>query len=489
MNVYLLAVIAYLALMIAISAYKSRSIKGQDDFMVSNRNVSTFMLVTTLIATWTGAGSLIGGAGLAYRQGFSELWMSVGAWFGILLVYWFAGRVRHISQFTLPDILEKRYNGFARAIGSLAIIIAYLTIVGYQLKGGAFVLELTTGIPWQSGVTVIAVFVILLTALAGMKSIVTIDLINGILIIAAIVVAVPILFFVGGFDAVAAALPPEHFSVMGGHNIIWALAVFFPVFLLLIGEPSMYQKFASARDEKSARRSVIGWIIGIIIVDTLICTLAILGRVKFPHLGADGNAERVILDIARFGLPTWAGFLLLAGALAIVFSTANSFLMAPATNATRDIIQRFIAKGMSEKTVVIVNRIVLIVFGLLSYLLITRFSNVLTMALTAYTMIGAAITPAVFAAFFWKRVTTAGGVSAIVGGMTGTIAAKILSDKPSVQAYFEGAFGIPGGELGEYIMIPAFAISVTLLIAVSLLGKKPPEEKWAVFFEKNNGGK
>ncbi len=126
MNVYLLAVIAYLViLMIAISFYKSRSIKGQADFMVSDRNVSTFMLVT-LIATWTGAGSLIGGADLPTDRVF-ELWMSVGAWFGILVVYWFAGRVRHVSQFTLPDILEKRYNGFARVIGSLAIIIAQPT--------------------------------------------------------------------------------------------------------------------------------------------------------------------------------------------------------------------------------------------------------------------------------------------------------------------------------------------------------------------------
>lgn len=484
MSVYLITVVAYLAVMILIGVIRSRRIKDQQDFMVGGRTVSTILMITTLVATWTGAGSLIGGAGLAYRQGFSELWMSVGAWMAILLVYKLAGRVRHICEYTLPDILEDRYNGTARFFGSIALIIGCTTIVGYQLKGGAFVLEVVAGIPWEKGVALIAAGVILLTALAGMKSIVSLDLLNGIMILVSIIIAVPLLYFnIGGAEVVVNSLPPEHLTLFGGKNIVWALAVFFPVFLLLLGEPSMYQKFFSTKDEATAKRAVIGWVIGIIIVDVLICTLAILGRVKFPQLAVSGEPERVILDVARFGLPAWAGCLLLTGAMAVVFSTANSFLLAPATNITHDIIQRFIEKGASQRTIVIINRVTIIILGILAYLLLTRFANVLTMALTAYTMIGAGLTPAILAAFFWKRVTTAGGLSSIIGGIVGTIATKIIFDLPQVQAYFSAHYGIPGEELGEYIIIPAFLIAVILLIVVSLLGKKPPEEKWKRFFE------
>ena len=318
-----------------------------------------------------------------------------------------------------------------------------------------------------------------------MKSIVSLDLLNGLMILAGIVIAVPLLLMdLGGPAAVKAALPETHFSFMGGHNAIWGLAVFFPVFLLLLGEPSMYQKFFSAKNEKTARHAVIGWIIGIIVVDVLIVTLAILGRVKFPQLGAEGHAERIILDIARYGIPTWAGCLLLTAGIAIVFSTANSFLMAPATNLTHDIIQRFIAKDMKPKTVVIINRLTIVVLGGLAYVVLTRFQNVLSMALAAYTMIGAGLTPAILAAFFWKRVTVAGGMASILGGIVGTIGTKIIFDMSSVQAYFSERFGIPGAELGEYIIIPAALTAFILLIVVSLLGKKPPEEKWAAFFSK-----
>lgn len=485
MNFYLITVVVYLCVMAGISIWRSRRVSGQSDFMVAHRHVSTFLMVMTLIATWTGAGSLIGGAGLAYRQGFSELWMSVGAWIAILIIYRLAGRVRAISEFTLPDILEKRYNSAARALGSIALVIGCTTIVGYQLKGGAFVLELVAGIPPETGVLIMAAAAILFTALAGMQSIVALDLVNGLLILVGIIVAVPLLLFdLGGPSAVIAALPPEHLTLFGGRNLIWAAAVFFPVFFLLLGEPSMYQKFFSARDERTARRSAIGWVIGIVIVDTLICVLAVLGRVKFPTLGAEGHAERVILDTARYGLPAWAGCLLLAAGMAIVFSTANSFLMAPATNITHDIIQRFFGRRMSQRTTVQVNRLFIVLVGIAAFLLLTRFRNVLTMALTAYTMIGAGLTPAILAAFFWRRVTTAGGISSIVGGMVGTIAAKFLFDLPAVAAFFTQHFAIPADELGEYVIIPAFLLASVLLIVVSLLGRPPAEEKWRPFFSK-----
>jgi SSS family solute:Na+ symporter/sodium/proline symporter len=392
--------------------------------------------------------------------------------------------VRHIAEYTLPDILEKRYNGTARILGSLALIIGCTTIVGYQLKGGAFVLNLVADVPTDKGVAIMAVFTILVTGLAGMRSIVAIDVVNGIMVLVGIVVAVPVLIAgLGGPSEVLSALPETHLSLFGGHSAIWAAAVFFPVFMLLLGEPSMYQKFFSAKDEGTARRSAIGWVIGIIIVDVLICTLAVLGRLKFPGLGEEGHAERIILDVARFGLPTWAGCMLLASGIAIVFSTANSFLLAPATNLTHDIIQRFIAPDMSQRTIVIVSRLSIMVLGIMAYLLLTHFSNVLTMALYAYTMIGAGLTPAILAAFFWKRVTTSGGIASILGGMAGTILTKIVFDQPEVQRYCEQRFGIPGMELGEYIIIPAFVLAATLLIAVSLADRRPPEEKWKPFFE------
>ena len=88
--IYIWAVGIYLAFLIGISLSKSRLVKTQDDFMVAGRGVTATFLVATLVCTWIGSGSLFGGAGRAFREGFSALWMSAGAWVGIAIVYFLA---------------------------------------------------------------------------------------------------------------------------------------------------------------------------------------------------------------------------------------------------------------------------------------------------------------------------------------------------------------------------------------------------------------
>ena len=216
--IYIWAVGIYLAFLVAISVYKSRQIKTQDDFMVAGRGVTAAFLVGTLVCTWIGSGSLFGGAGRAFRHGFSALWMSAGAWLGLIIVYYLAPRVRRIAQYTVPDILETRYNASSRLLGSFAIIIAYLTIASYQfIGGGRLVSILTEGrIDPIQGQLMVAALVVLYTVLAGMTSIVALDLANGIMITLGVIIAAPLaLKAAGGWSQLTQTLPETHFTTFG----------------------------------------------------------------------------------------------------------------------------------------------------------------------------------------------------------------------------------------------------------------------------------
>ena len=101
--IYTTVTLLYLAILIGIIVYKSRSVKTEDDFVVAGRSVPVYLLVGTLVCTWIGSGSLFGTAGLTFRTGFSELWFSMGAWIGIVVIYFIAARVRKISQYTLTS--------------------------------------------------------------------------------------------------------------------------------------------------------------------------------------------------------------------------------------------------------------------------------------------------------------------------------------------------------------------------------------------------
>ncbi len=488
--IYLWVVVGYLVILMSISIWKSFMVKSQEDFMVAGRKVSTARLVGTLLCTWMGSGSLLAGAGLAANVGFSELWMAAGAWTGIIIVFFLAGKVRRIAEFTVPDILELRYNKYARILGTMVIVIAYTTIVGYQFRAGGFVLDLVAGIPMWQGVLLTAGFIIIFTAFAGMMSIVSVDIINGAVISVAVIIAVPIVYFhIGGSEHLTATLDPSHFKVFGDKNFFWAMGIFLPTFFLLMGESNMYQKFFSAKSEKSAKSAVVWWVVGTIIVETALASLAIFAFSHFNNLPSASEfflsaeqSERIILHTARYstevGMPVWSGLLLIAASVAIITSTGNSFLLTPSTNLTRDIYQRFINPDAAGQKIIMMQRIMVVLLGLMAYMLLTQFTTILAMALTAYTMVGAGLTPALLAAFIWKRVTVAGGVASIATGMGLTLFITIAN---AVM------LNIYGHQLlnEQYIILPAASASILVLIIVSLLTPHDPETKWGRFYTKD----
>src|SRR5690606_37399768 len=132
--------------------------------------------------------------------------------------------------------------------------------------------------------------------------------------------------------------------------------------------------------------------------------------------------------------------LLLMGAAAIIVSTANSFLLTPATNVMRDVYQRFINPQVTDRQVLVYTRLLVVAFGALGFIALQFFSTILAMALWAYTMYGAGITPALLAAFVWPRATRQGGVAGMAAGIVTTlgweIAAKIRGGVGDPQYFF-----------------------------------------------------
>ena len=464
--VYFWVIIAYLIILIGVGAWRSRLVKSQDDFMVAGRKLSAGVLVGTLLATWIGSGSIIAGAGLAYDRGFPALWFNAGVWAALFILYFVAGKARAFAQYTVPDILEVRYNKYARVLGTIITIIAYTAIVSYQFRAGGMVLNLITGIPVDLGIIITALFVIGYTVMAGMISVAYTDVVNGIIMVIGLFIALPFLLDnAGGWTGVIASLPETHFQPLGELTLLKALGYSLPAMLLLLGESGMYQRFFSARDAKTAKKATIGWIAGTIIVEGLIVVLAIIGSALF----IDIESEMVILHAVRHGLPLIIGCLCLAAIVAVIVSTADSFLLVPSTNVMRDIYQRFINPNLSDRKMVVYLRIVVVLLGLLAFIQVRFFEGVLEMAIYAYTIYGVGITPAVLAAFFWKRATALGGTTSMLAGTVVTIVWEIA----------EQPWDIP-------TIYPALILSLGCLIFISLLTPRPKPSQWEPFMQQDS---
>jgi len=466
-----LAIIVIVLLSVSLSRLRGTQTKA--DYLVAGRSLPAIVLVFTLLSSWIGSGSLLGGAENAYKHGMAALWQGGGGWAGLLLIYFIAPRARKFAQFTIPDLLEARYNQTARVLGVIAILFAYTAITSYQLTGGGDILHLVfpNAISADMGKYLIAGFVIVFTAIAGMASVAYMDLFIGILATVTLIAALPfVLHGAGGWHAVHLALPATHFQVLGDFTFAQALEIFLPTMLLMLGNQSMYQKFFSAKSERDARNAVVGWIIGTVILETIIVVLAVVASVLFPTGEVHQRPREILAYTALHGLPVWLGALLMGAIFAKIISTANNYLFSPATNLVNDVFSRYIAPKASDKTVLLVSRFMVALLGIWALFQALHTTSVLAKTLYAYTIYSAALTPVILAAFYSKRANAYGAVSAIAAGTFVTVFwdGLLKQHMPALLADRDAIF-------------PALIAAVFCLVMVSLVTPAPSEAKLAPF--------
>ncbi len=496
MNWYIFIILGYLIVLAIYNFMQSRKVKNQDDMMVAGRSLGVTKMVFTLVCTWIGSGTFIAGAEYAAKAGWSSLWMPAGAWVGIAVIYFLAGKIRTFGQYTIGDILEERYGRFARLFGAIALVIAFTTIVSYQFRAGGYILNVITDgyISVEMGQIIAAAFVITFTALGGMIAVAHTDLPNGIIIVLACCIAVPfVVLTAGGWNATTHVLPHSYFEVFtsdfGQYPLLKGMSYFFATMFLLLGVQSMYQKFYSAKTAAEAKKAVLLWIVGTVVVETVVVVIAIFAASHFWAQLHDPinpmDPASVVLQAARHMVPAPVGLLLLAAACMVVISTGMNYLLSPSTNIMRDIYQTFINPNADQKRMVALQKVFIVVLGLCAFLMIfiptvlQSKISVLKYAFFAYTMYGVAITPALLAALAWKRATKQGGLASIVSGAFMAVVFDLVIPNffPSVMVLGD-PWGIPS-------IYPALVVSIGMLVIVSYATPKPDPSTLAKLFPEN----
>lgn len=468
-SIYFWTIVAYMVFLVGVGAMRSRGVANQEDFSVAGRRLSTVVVFGTMLATWIGTGSIFGFAERTYQVGIAAWILPLGGMAGILVLSFLAAKARRLEAITVQDILEQRYNKWARVVGVVTLVMTAVTIVSYQYRAAAAVLNLTLpGLDFRVAVIIVAVFIILYTALAGMFSVAYTDMVMGVTMIIGILITLPFVWIkAGGYDGIAATLPADHMQFFGPISFVQALGLVMPGALLVLGDANMYQRFFSAKNEGMARRATIWLLFGVAYMEMMIIFTAWASSALEWQGGELQRPGRIIAYVARDHMPPVLGAIIMTAIMSIIISTALSYLLVPATSIVRDVYQRFINPDAKEKTLVWMLRGFVIGLGVIAYFISTFSEQFLNVALRAYTIYGTGITPSLVAALVWKRATTAGAVSSIVTGVTTTLIWE---------------FGGYGESTGIDPVIPAIAISVASLVGVSLLTAPPKKEQLKPFF-------
>ena len=478
-----LTFLIYLGLMLAIGVVAYRRTQDLSDYVLGGRNLGPFPSALSAGASDMSGWLLLGLPGYAMSAGYGSFWLAggllVGTWLNWLLV---AQRLRVYSQhaedaLTLPAFFEKRFEDHGhslRVISAVFVLLFFLFYTSSGLVAGAKLFETVFGFDYTLAVIIGAVAVISYTLFGGYLAVSWTDVVQGLLMAAALIV-VPLIAMgeVGGIGATWAAMEAKNpellnaFTNADGSGITligtlsllgWGLGYF--------GQPHILARFKGIKskdDVPTARRIAVLWS-GLTMVGACLVGFAAIGYLDAP-LGDSEKVFMVLVD-ALFH-PVIAG-ILLAAILAAVMSTADSQLLVSSSALAEDFYKALFNQKASQKQLVMVGRMAVVGIAVVAtFLALDQDSKVLDLVSYAWAGFGAAFGPALILSLYWKRMTKSGALAGIIIGGVTVVVWKQLS----------------GGWFELYEIIPGMLFASAAIIVVSMMTPAPSRSIVAKFDE------
>jgi SSS family solute:Na+ symporter len=441
-------IVAYLAVLIAVGGYFGRKVRdSKDDFLLAGRRLPLFVLVGTLLATWFGGGTVVGGANFVYTRGpWAGVLFFIGAPLGVLILIWLAPKIRGMAKYTVPEILEISYGPKTRLLSTICIFLAYTGIVSYNYTGAAYIVNIVTGFDQRMSVIIAAFIMIFLACTAGMYSVAWTDALSALLIFAGM--GGGFYFAIsnaGGYASAYASLSADQQSLSGGLNMIQLLGYVAPLFFLYIGDQNQIQRYSCAKNPKEARKSALLLFCGMLLVMFLVISYCVFAS----KLLKDIPGDTAIMRMAVLHMPFIFGALILCACVAFLVTTGDSFLLSAATNIMLDVVQKYFKPNMTDKELVFGTRVAIILIGLFSYVMAAFLPEVLAMQMYSYSIYGAGVTIPFLGALLWKKASPAGGMMSVIVGAAAILAWDMYLKRPH-------------GVNGIIIAVPAAVIALVV---------------------------
>ncbi len=478
-----LTFLIYLALMLGIGIVAYNRTQDLSDYVLGGRNLGPLPSALSAGASDMSGWLLLGLPGYALSAGYGSFWLAggllVGTWLNWLLV---AQRLRVYSQhadnaLTLPAFFEKRFgdqNHSLRVISAIFVLVFFLFYTSSGLVGGGKLFETVFGFDYQFAVIIGAVAVISYTLFGGYLAVSWTDVVQGLLMAAALI-TVPLIAMgeVGGMSATWAAMEAKNPELLNAFTNTDGSAITLIGTLSLLGwglgyfgQPHILARFKGIKSKDhvpAARRIAVIWS-GLTMVGACLVGFTAIGYLDAP-LGDSEKVFMVMVD-ALFH-PVVAG-ILLAAILAAIMSTADSQLLVSSSALAEDFYKALFNQDASQKQLVMVGRIAVVVIAVIATLLaLDKDSKVLDLVSYAWAGFGAAFGPALIMSLYWKRMNKAGALAGIIVGGVTVVVWKQLS----------------GGVFELYEIIPGMLFAFIAIVVASLITPAPARQVQETFDE------
>ncbi len=485
----------YLLGMLAIGFIFSKNNGDSTDFYLGGRKMGPLITAMSAEASDMSSWLLMGLPGLAYLSGICEpFWTALGLGIGTYLNWLLVSRrlrkySSNINAYTVPQFFSKRFHDDRNVLSAIAAVVIIVFFVPYTASGFSACGKLFNslfGVNYAVAMVVSALIITGYTVLGGFKAVSTTDFIQSCVMTIALVVVLGFgINVAGGWGAVVenAKALPGHISLTNFYDASTGTAVSYGGVIAIVstmawglgyfGMPHILLRFMAIENEdklKLSRRVASIWVF-IAMAAAIVIGLVGLGVTKvgaLEYLDTSSSAETIIVKLS--GLISEHGIfaaviagLILAGILAATMSTADSQMLAAASSVSENIIVEFMGKKMDEAKKLFVARIAIIIIAVFGVIFaLDPNSSVFRIVSFAWAGFGGAFGALMLCALFWKRTTKEGALAGMIAGGAMVFIWKFLI-KPL------------GGVFSIYELLPAFLVSLAVIIIVSLTSKEPDQ--------------
>ncbi|MBD1425782.1 sodium/proline symporter PutP [Sphingobacterium arenae] len=483
MNIYeLISIGLYVLIMIMIGIYGYRkSTSNSEEFLIGGRKMGPFVTALSAGASDMSGWLLMGLPGAMYMMGLSGSWLAIGLTIGAFLNYLIvAPRLRVYTEvaknaITLPVFFENRFRDksqLLKLVSSVFILVFFTLYTSAGMVSGGRLFESAFGMDYSIGLWVTSLVVVFYTFIGGFMAVSLTDAVQGtIMVIALLLIPTVVVFQLGDIRETVDTIytkDPKYMDMLRGTTVVsivsllaWGLGYF--------GQPHILVRFMaidSVKDIKKARRVGMTWMIGTVLGSLLLGFFGIAYLQRFDTqtmLQFDASrelSETIFIYLSKTLFHPLIGGFLLSAILAAVMSTISSQLLVTSSSMTEDIYKTFFNRHATDKNMLIMSRISVLVVAVVAFLLaLDPQESILGLVGNAWAGFGAAFGPLVILSLLWKRTTALGALSGmLVGGAT------VL-----LWVY------VPHAYKDVYEIIPGFLLSFLTTIIVSLMTGRIPE--------------
>ncbi|NLC20260.1 MAG: sodium:solute symporter [Clostridiales bacterium] len=432
MAIKIIMLVIFFAIMIIVGIYTRKHATSVGDFVLGGRTVGPWLTAFAYGTTYFSAVVFVGYAGqFGWKYGLSATWIGIGnAILGSLLAWLVLGRrtrimTHHLKSTTMPDFFGSRYD--SRALRIATALITFIFLIPYTASvynGLSRLFGMAFDIPYEICIIAMAVLTGVYVVLGGYMATAINDFVQGIIMLAGIVAVVTaVLNENGGFmsavgklaqfssDAAPTLGQAGAFTSFFGPDPVNLLGVIVLTSLGTWGLPQMIHKFYAIKDERSIKAgTVISTVFALVIAGG--CYFMGGFARLYGHMVMIKEDGSIVYDTIVPNMLSSLSDALIGIVVVLVLSasmsTLASLVMTSSSTLTLDLIKGNIVKEIGEKKQLLIIRILIVFFIILSVVIAFNPPTFIAqlMGISWGALAGSFLAPFIYG-LYWKRTSKA----------------------------------------------------------------------------------